>query len=454
MENVIGLLWLISPLIVVVLFVLLFVQSYKKSKLERVIRSNEAEIRSLNYRFEALKKSTNNEIAELRNKNMLQRQKMDKMQERVVSIIHEKEGEVTSLRHNIKQEQLLTKETENEIKNLKKKKEALERKLNKRNEAYRRILKSKEEALPYVASLAADYLTYDLEVWQKGLSWGEDKKRLKKAEDIRVLRSQSKEMIEKLKESEYKLRYAMEIYPEIEEILELEGVNIKEEQSDKLIQHEEIDRTKHYLSDSEWNSLSETERSQLALDRYVESHRKSNWQIGRDYELFVGRLYENKGWNVEYYGSSMKLQDMGRDLIARKGERTEIIQCKYWGKDKLIHEKHIFQLYGTTIMYKMTHSKEIIVPRFVTNNTLSDTAREVAQYLDINYQEELEMGQFPRIKCNIGRDEYGAVTKIYHLPMDQQYDNVIIEPDKGEFFAMTVLEAENAGFRRAYKWYG
>ena len=64
------------------------------------------------------------------------------------------------------------------------------------------------------------------------------------------------------------------------------------------------------------------------------------------------------------------------------------------------------------------------------------------------------MGQFPRIKCNIGRDEYGAVTKIYHLPMDQQYDNVIIEPDKGEFFAMTVLEAENAGFRRAYKWYG
>lgn len=64
------------------------------------------------------------------------------------------------------------------------------------------------------------------------------------------------------------------------------------------------------------------------------------------------------------------------------------------------------------------------------------------------------MHDYPRIKCNVGRDSYGFKTKIYHLPFDQQYDNVIIEPQKGECFAFTVEEAENKGFRRAYTWHG
>ena len=37
--------------------------------------------------------------------------------------------------------------------------------------------------------------------------------------------------------------------------------------------------------------------------------------------------------------------------------------------------------------------------------------------------------------------------------MDQQYDTAIIEPHKGEFYAMTVAEAEKAGFRRAFRWH-
>ena len=61
------------------------------------------------------------------------------------------------------------------------------------------------------------------------------------------------------------------------------------------------------------------------------------------------------------------------------------------------------------------------------------------------------MGDYPCIKCNIGHDSEGNRTKIYHLPFDQQYDNTKIEPNKGEFYAVTVKEAENAGFRRAFK---
>lgn len=72
--------------------------------------------------------------------------------------------------------------------------------------------------------------------------------------------------------------------------------------------------------------------------------------------------------------------------------------------------------------------------------------------MDIKYKENYPIGEFPRIKCNISKDEYGNETKIYHLPTDQQYDNVKIE-HTGECFAFTVDEAEKLGFRHAYKWH-
>ena len=55
------------------------------------------------------------------------------------------------------------------------------------------------------------------------------------------------------------------------------------------------------------------------------------------------------------------------------------------------------------------------------------------------------------IKCNINQT---TGEKIYHLPFDQQYDKCIITPETGEFYAMTVAEAEEAGFRRAMRWKG
>ena len=72
--------------------------------------------------------------------------------------------------------------------------------------------------------------------------------------------------------------------------------------------------------------------------------------------------------------------------------------------------------------------------------------------LNVLVYENHPMKEFPRIKCNIGRDEYGQ-TRIYHLPMDAQYDNTMIK-NAGEFYAYTVSEATQRGFRRAFKWHG
>mgnify|MGYP002679159756 FL=1 len=79
---------------------------------------------------------------------------------------------------------------------------------------------------------------------------------------------------------------------------------------------------------------------------------------------------------------------------------------------------------------------------------MSDAAKEFAKCLEIKVVENDKIKEYPMIKCNINEKNNG---KIYHLPFDQQYDNVKIDKE-GEFFAMTVQEAEEAGFRRAKRW--
>ena len=132
-----------------------------------------------------------------------------------------------------------------------------------------------------------------------------------------------------------------------------------------------------------------------------------------------------------------------------------IIQCKYWSTKKLIHENHINQLFGTTVSYCIENKIERDRVRAIlaTSIELSPMAKKVAAFLGVEFIENLESGEYPCIKCNIGRGEYGEMTKIYHLPFDQQYDSTRIK-NKGEFYALTVAEAEAAGFRRAFKWHG
>lgn len=129
---------------------------------------------------------------------------------------------------------------------------------------------------------------------------------------------------------------------------------------------------------------------------------------------------------------------------------------------KKLNENHINQLFGTTVKYYLEqnpHSSfdefintllvlKTIVPIFRTSTKLSDTAKEFAIALGIEVVENDKLNSYPMIKCNIsGRDN----EKIYHLPFDQQYDKIKIDRE-GEFFATTVKEAEDAGFRRAKKW--
>ena len=61
--------------------------------------------------------------------------------------------------------------------------------------------------------------------------------------------------------------------------------------------------------------------------------------------MYSGYLCEEQDWSVQYSGILENLEDMGRDLIIKKGMQTVIIQCKNWAKSKVIHEKHILHYY-------------------------------------------------------------------------------------------------------------
>ena len=138
----------------------------------------------------------------------------------------------------------------------------------------------------------------------------------------------------------------------------------------------------------------------------------ANW---RDYELSVGYQYEKKGYKVQYTGSLEGLADLGRDLIATKGKVVLIIQCKYWSTEKIIREKHIAQLFGTALCYQVDHPDMKVSPLFITCTKLSDEAKSFAQKLHVTYVENFSFKEFPRIKCNIGKDAFGAQTKIYRF---------------------------------------
>ncbi len=213
----------------------------------------------------------------------------------------------------------------------------------------------------------------------------------------------------------------------------------------------EADRRKGWLSEDEWNSLDEAGRSQLALDRYC-ARNKSKWEIGLEYERFCGYRLESQGWEVEYHGALEGLDDLGRDLIARKPGEILVVQCKYWSNSKMIHEKHVFQTFGTMVALRVEQANAglNVAGCVATSTKLSDRARKFADLLGVKLKENDKLREFPRIKCN-AKSKSG---KVYHLPFDQMYDHVKIRPEQGDFYCATSQEAESHGFRRAMRWQG
>jgi len=237
----------------------------------------------------------------------------------------------------------------------------------------------------------------------------------------------------------------------VEEIL----AGIREEEELKEFYKSGDDPVSLFVPRSEWNNLSDAERNQLALDRYWQgSRRRTAWTAGIQYERFIGYHHEAKGYRVDYHGALLGVDDLGIDLVCTKDNEVRIVQCKRLSKAKGIpvRENVIAQIYGAARYYTMENSHLAdAVPVLYTSFECSETARRFAQHLGVRLFEDVAFQPYPCIKCNIS---HLNSERIYHLPFDQQYDATVIGDMDGEFYAMTVAEAEEAGFRRAYRWTG
>ncbi|MBO4588414.1 MAG: restriction endonuclease [Bacteroidales bacterium] len=319
------------------------------------------------------------------------------------------------------------------------------------------LLKSKKP-FKEVAALKADFETCIYEKDEHYLRY-KSHPAASAADKVKEIRNIYKESLFESKQMLYKYEFLLSIFPELKDSFEDDEslVHIKDQFSSLDDYNDNRDRTRDWLTDNEYRRLSVDERNQLALDRY-KKREKSNWEIGVEYELYIGYLLrEGKKpfdgrWHVVQFGEKKGVEDLGRDIIADRicpdGKRTVyVIQCKRWSQQKTVHENAICQLFGTTIEYKIKHRNLLlydIVPVFVTTTDLSDMAKEFAKQLGVQVM-KIPMGDYPMIKCNVNNGE-----KIYHLPFDQQYYRTDISRE-GEFYAMTVKEATAKGFRRAMR---
>tara|TARA_R110000764_G_scaffold217307_1_gene304438 strand:+ start:492 stop:1664 length:1173 start_codon:yes stop_codon:yes gene_type:complete len=336
--------------------------------------------------------------------------------------------------------------------------------LSEKQKSVELLKKELSDGNPYLARVIADFYHYrDFKVAE----YLRSKKHpaVKASEKVKKYASENRELRRKFKLTYNRIKLYEEVFPFISD-LEPDDIDfILEQKKKKTKVSDNDDPVREYVP--EYDKLSEDERNQRALNRYLKS-KKSNWEIGKMYERYVGYLYESKGYKVEYVGIEKGFEDLGRDLICRNAKETLVVQCKYWASHKEIREAHINQLYGTTVKHFIDEFKnrseklkntlfpdllardEVkIKPVFFTSTKLSKTAEDFAIALGIQIIQEHPFDQnYPMIKCNLNSQ---TGERIYHLPIDQQYDNVLMQNEE-RTYVRTVKEAMELGCRRAYRW--
>lgn len=243
---------------------------------------------------------------------------------------------------------------------------------------------------------------------------------------------------------QYKYEYLLSIYPELRVY--------KNDDAYINYMHEEEKRCniKNWLTDEEYNHLSEVGREQLAVDRYITSSSKwTDWEKGRNYEIYCAYILFNEGYDIIQEGLNKKLEDKGRDIIAvhQKTGKTLIVQCKNW--IGYVRENIVFQLFGSYAQWLVDNDRKLgdksVEAWLYVTGPLSDEAQRCAQKLDVHVR-HLPMEKFPAIKCNVN---HNTGQLIYHFPFDRHYDLVKINA-RGKGYKFSVAEAINEGFRRAY----
>lgn len=373
---------------------------------------------------------------------------MDKREDKFQKYIND----IASKEHNLySREQALKNQKDDLMLEIELQKSVLndkEKQFERTKKEFKTLVDDTSQSSPWLSNRIADYFQIQ-DLAKSDYLKNKSHPAYKASDFIKEVSKEKRELMKNNKMLQYQLDFLTSTFPWLEDAMQLETTELQDAVND-ITSSEEIKNDYEilstYLSPEEYQRLSHIDKYQLALDRYLNKPKKSLWEIGISYERYIGYIYENKKYKVTYNGALEGFGDLGRDIIAENEKEILIIQCKYWRKERIIHEKHIFQLYGTMILKQLETNKKV-VGIFVTTSTLSPNAKIIAEHLNIKVKENENFDKtYPCIKCNINKS---TGERIYHLPFDQQYDRINITIDKGEKYVKTVEEAEKSGFRRA-----
>lgn len=343
-------------------------------------KKNEEDVRKLNKlvrEYKIKEKNLEHDYAEKKNELI----KLEK------KFVREHEIQEKNLKHDyavkenelIKLEKKFVREYEIQEKNLKHDYAKREKELIALEDNYNKTLQN-SNPFRFVAEMISDWETI---VYDNTCFFLRTKKHpaIKKSLEVKKLKEETRNIICNLKEMKYKYQFLLEAFPELKKYVDdAESLKHLADYKDFNEFKEERDEVLDWISLEEYKMMSEDDRNQLALDRYKKAH-KSEWQIGMQYEMYIGYYLRKEGFHVVQYGIEHGLEDLGRDIIATRMEDgmevTYIIQCKNWAKDKLIHENVVCQLYGTTMQYEFTHKGLFtkVKPLLFVTNELSDIAK-------------------------------------------------------------------------------
>ena len=164
------------------------------------------------------------------------------------------------------------------------------------------IINEKQQSYPWLAKNFSDYF-YTLDASRADYLSEKKHPAYAAAQHVSEIAKEKRELQKAYKLLEYQLNYYENVIPWLEEfkvIDPIEAYEISNEQNES--EDNEYQQLNKWLSPEEYKKLPNVEKYQIALDRYCK-RKKTSWEIGIEFERFIGYSYEQKGYDVDYNGA-------------------------------------------------------------------------------------------------------------------------------------------------------
>ncbi len=160
--------------------------------------------------------------------------------------------------------------------------------------------------------------------------------------------------------------------------------------------------------------------------------RMYNDPVNSRYKLFIGYLYECRGWIVHY-------EDDNKRIICHKGNRLIVIAAE---ESNIININVLYALASRAMSLKVDYPSFEVSAVCIISGKLSKKTKIVADKFGISAKEDFKFQNFPFVKCKVLPNGQ----HVHYTPNDKEYFTARIIPQNGDIFCLTENDAVAKGF--------